>query len=137
MGDSVALPAPDPFSPFLKGLQVDACRGQRLSSAGTRTGGRVESPVAPASMPGRGWFIQHKRQPSSQTGACMHAKWLQSCPTLCDPRDCSPPGSSVPGILQARILCGLPFPSSRGSSQPRDQICVSCILSIGRQVLYH
>ena len=33
----------------------------------------------------------------------MHAKSLQSCPTLCDPMDCSPPGSSVHGILQARI----------------------------------
>ena len=32
------------------------------------------------------------------------AKWLQSCPTLCDPRDSSPPGSPVPGILQARTL---------------------------------
>ena len=32
------------------------------------------------------------------------AKSLQSCPTLCDPKDCSPPGSSVPGILQARTL---------------------------------
>ena len=41
---------------------------------------------------------------------CMHAKLLQSCPTLCDPMDCSPPGSSVHGILQARILGGLPFP---------------------------
>ena len=35
----------------------------------------------------------------------------QSCPALCDPVDCSPPGSSVRGILQARILEGLPFPS--------------------------
>ena len=35
---------------------------------------------------------------------CMHATSLQSCPTLCDPIDGSPPGSSVPGILQARIL---------------------------------
>ena len=34
----------------------------------------------------------------------MHAKSLQSCPTLCDPVDCSPPGSSIHGILQARIL---------------------------------
>ena len=41
----------------------------------------------------------------------MHAKSLQSCPTLCDPMDCSPPGSSVHGILQARILEWLPFPS--------------------------
>jgi len=36
--------------------------------------------------------------------ACMHAKSLQSCPTLCNPMDSSPPGSSVSGILQARIL---------------------------------
>ena len=39
------------------------------------------------------------------------AKSLQSCPTLCDPIDGSPPGSPVPGILQARILEWLPFPS--------------------------
>ena len=44
----------------------------------------------------------------------------QSCPTLCDPMDCSPPGSSVHGILQARILEWVAFPFSRGSSQPRD-----------------
>ena len=36
--------------------------------------------------------------------AAAAAKLLQSCPTLCDPRDGSPPGSTVPGILQARIL---------------------------------
>ena len=36
--------------------------------------------------------------------ACVHAKSLRSCLTLCDPMDCSPPGSSVHGILQARIL---------------------------------
>ena len=36
--------------------------------------------------------------------ACVRAKPLQSCRTLCDPKDCSPPGSSVHGILQARIL---------------------------------
>ena len=42
----------------------------------------------------------------------------QSCPTLCDSMDCSPPGSSVHGILQARILEGVAIPSSRRSSQP-------------------
>ena len=44
----------------------------------------------------------------------------QSCPTLCDPMDYSPPGSSVHGILQARILEWVAISSSRGSSQPRD-----------------
>ena len=53
--------------------------------------------------------------------ACMCAKLLQSCPTLCDPKDCSPPVSSVCGILQARILEGVVISSSRESSQPKDR----------------
>ena len=51
----------------------------------------------------------------------------QSCPTLCDPMDCSPPGSSVHWILQARILEWVAMPSSRRSSPPRDQTQVSYI----------
>ena len=49
----------------------------------------------------------------------------QSRPTLCGPMDSSPPGSSVHGILQARILEWVAIPFSRGSSQPRDQTQVS------------
>ena len=49
---------------------------------------------------------------------CVLAKSLQSCPTLCDPMDCSPPGSSVHGILQARILEWVAMPFSRGSPHP-------------------
>ena len=51
----------------------------------------------------------------------------QSCLTLCDPMDCSPPGSSVHGIFQARILEWVAISSSRGSFWPRDWTCVSCI----------
>ena len=51
----------------------------------------------------------------------------ESCPTLWDPVDGSPPGSTVHGILQARILEWVTISSSRGSSQPRDQTQVSCI----------
>ena len=58
--------------------------------------------------------------------ACVHAKSLQSCPTLSDPMDCSPPGSSVHGILQARILEWIAMPFSRGSSRSRDRTCTSC-----------
>ena len=61
------------------------------------------------------------------------AKWsevAQSWLTLCDPVDCSPPGSSVHGILQARILEWIAISFSRGSSQPRDRTQVSC--SAGR-----
>ena len=50
-----------------------------------------------------------------------------SCPTCCNPMDCSPPGSSVHGILQARILEWVTLPSSRGSSWPRDQTHISWV----------
>ena len=51
----------------------------------------------------------------------------QSCPTLCDPVDCSPPGFSIHGILQARTLEWGAIAFSRGSSWPRDWTWVSCI----------
>ena len=61
--------------------------------------------------------------------ACAHL--LQSCPTLCDPMDCSLPGSSVHGISQARILEWVAMPSSRGSSRPRDPSRISYVSCIG------
>ena len=61
----------------------------------------------------------------------------QLCLTLCSPMDYSWPGSSVHEILQARKLEWVAISFSRGSSQPRDQTCVSCISCIGRQILYH
>ena len=57
---------------------------------------------------------------SSPVSADAAAKSLQSCLTLCDPIDGSPPGSPVPGILQARILEWVAISFSRGSSQPRS-----------------
>ena len=59
---------------------------------------------------------------------------LQSCPTLWDLMNCSPPGSSLHGIFRARILEWVAISFSRGFSQPRDQTWVSCI---DRQILYH
>ena len=69
--------------------------------------------------------------------ACAHDKSLQSCPTLCDTMDCTPPASSICGILQARILEWVTVTSSRGSSQPRDLTSVSYVSCIGRWVPYH
>ena len=57
---------------------------------------------------------------------CVHAKLLQSRPTLCDSMDCSLPGPSVHGILQARILKWVAVTSSRESSRPRDRTRISC-----------
>ena len=56
---------------------------------------------------------------------------LQSCPTLCDSMDCSPPDSSVHGILQARILKWVAMPSYRGLN-----LHLLCLLHC-RQILYH
>ena len=53
---------------------------------------------------------------------------VQSCPTLCNPMDCSLPGSSVHGIFQARILEWVAISFSRRSSQPRDWTRVSHIV---------
>ena len=55
----------------------------------------------------------------------VHPKSLQSCPTVWDPMDHSPPGSSVHGILQARVLEWVAISFSRGSSRLRDWTCVS------------
>ena len=54
--------------------------------------------------------------------------------SLCDPMDCSPPGSSVHEVFQGRILEWVAISSSRVSSQLRDRTCVSCI---DRWILYH
>ena len=81
---------------------------------------------------GKNW--RQLKYPS--TGECRSTSWYiyvcvcvcvcicvlvaQLCPTLCDPMDCSLPGSSTYGILQARILEWVAIPFSRGSSQPRN-----------------
>ena len=58
---------------------------------------------------------------------CLCAKLLQSSPALCDPMNMPLPGSSVHGILQARILEWAAMPSASGSSRPRDRTCVSYV----------
>ena len=64
---------------------------------------------------------------------CWPAKLLQSGLTLCERMDCGPPVSTVLGIFLARILEWVAISSSRGSSQPRDWTCISCI---SRRILY-
>ena len=73
-----------------------------------------------------------------QSPACVHVRSVtQSCSTLCDSIDCSPPGSSVHGIFQASILEWVAISYSRGSTRPRDWTHISCVFCIGRQILYH
>ena len=70
-------------------------------------------------MPTKGFLLDYSAP------RCMLASSLQLCPTLCYPMVCSPPGSSVHRIFQARILEWVTMPSSRGSSHPRDRTQVS------------
>ena len=69
----------------------------------------------------------------AKTCACVLRPQL--CPTLCNPIDCSPPGSTVHGIFQARILEWIAISYSRGSSRPKDRTLIPCISCIGRQIL--
>ena len=80
------------------------------------------------------WDLHEARQTIKKlTHWVLDVLSIQSRLTLCDPRDCSPPGSSVHGIIQARILEWVAIFFSRGSSWRREQTCVSCI---GRWILY-
>ena len=74
---------------------------------------------------------------------CFCCLVTQSCPTLCDPMDCSPPGSSFHRIFQAKILEWVAISSSRGSSPRRDRTRVSCLADVffttespGKPVIY-
>ena len=69
--------------------------------------------------------------------ACCAVLGRFICVRLCEPMEYSLPGSSVHGILQARILEWVAMPSSRGSSQPGDQTLISYVSCIGRWVLDH
>ena len=94
---------------------------------------RTKQPIPASFLIGSGCLATNLK------GTCFqNVTWLkwsevaQSCPTLCDPVDCSPPGFSVHGILQARILEWIAISFSRGSSWPRNrtQVLLHC-----RQIL--
>ena len=75
--------------------------------------------------------------PEDTSGLLVNTEFSQLCPTLCESMDCSPPGSSVHAIFQARILEQAVISSSWGSSQSRNQTPVSCVSYVGRQIIYH
>ena len=67
----------------------------------------------------------------------LRAKLLQSCPTLCNPMDCSLPVSSVLGIFQAKMLEWVAISFYRRSFQPMDQTSISQVSYIDIQILYY
>ena len=82
-------------------------------------------PSDPDVIPWKLTLAQPTMLGSPSLPVCMWAKLLQSCPTFWDPMDHSLADSSVHGILQARILKWVAVSSSRGSSPPKDQTCIS------------
>ena len=71
------------------------------------------------------------------TTCCCCCELLKSCPALCNPMDCSLPGSSVHGILQARTMEWVAISFSRGTSLPRDWTHTSYVSCIARWILYY
>ena len=94
-------------------LVLSVNKAQRVSQEGLRA----------VALPLLGWVQPTLSQKKAQIALFfvqVHAKSLQSYLTFCDPMDHSPPGFSVHGISQTRILEWVAIPFSRGSSQPRD-----------------
>jgi len=84
-----------------------------------------------------GWMFSYEdpqKRKYPQVGSSLVA---QSCQTLCDTMDCSPPSFSVYGISQARILEWVAISYSRASSQPKGSNPHLLHLLLGRQILYH
>ena len=112
---------------FLR-LRSENCWCGRLTSVLAELGQTVFLKMIKAWRPSR-QSPKEKSRPRELRGGphrtCVIGS--QSCPTLCDPLDCSPPGSSVHGISQARILEWGAISFSRGPSRPRDQTRVSHI----------
>ena len=101
------LPLPTPICLFIRDLRTHACTLEKEGYL-----------IAHSVLTGSGALSSQRM--------CVCVLVAQSCPTLCDPMDCSPPGSSVHEIFQARVLESVAISYSRGSSQPRNRTRVSC-----------
>ena len=132
-GQCRAIPAWKPPSIAGSGLLVyrsvggvgRGCRGIIRAKQRTMVVHLLHSCLKAAFQGGKGL---QETQPPGLAVKPGPSTWLQSnvLVTLCDPLDCSPPGSSVHGISQARILEWVAISSSRESSPPRDQTQISC-----------
>ena len=136
-------PPPPRFLHFSYGCHVPGSEQSQTPSCC----GPSQSHVFPGTWPSPGSpsspCIQDRPTGRLQAGHALGhvgyvcAQSLSRVQLFCDPMDCSPPGSSVLGIFQARILEWIAIYDSRGSSPPRDRTHVSCIFFIGRWILYH
>ena len=113
-----------PIQPHLKEKPPMIREGKKLAQGHTAREAAVQFGLKPRQSGSIASIFHH---------LLSHAV-TQSCLILCDPIDCSLPGSSVHGTFQVRILEWIAISSSRGPSQPRDQTHLFCI---GGQILHH
>ena len=122
--------------PYPGAVMSGDCRRWKWAGDGNTWRGEsfllLKDDLATGAVPSESKFLGGKSCCLRPGYSCVPAKCptrlcLQLCPTLWDPIECSPPGSSVHGVLQARILEWVAMPLSRGSSRPRGQTWVSCV----------
>ena len=133
--------------PSLKGKHGSSAPGEPNSLTDNRKQSKTPSTLMPVKgqapkhillkMTASGNTLLKRTRTPPRTAAAQACSVAQSRPTLGDPMDCGPPGSSIHGILQARIPEWLPMPFSRGSFRPGNQTHISYFSCTGRQVLYH
>ena len=121
------LPGPDRPPAAAPGTGLGASWATRSSSC--EAAGPSCMSAQPEARSKQMLWMKEEEQQAHLRGGTLGRKVLvvQSCPTLGNPMDCSPPGSPVHGILQARILEWVAISISRGSSWPRDWAQVCCI----------
>ena len=122
---------------FWCGLDCYLCpKGKKISSSKLTREAQVHLLIQCRGCRSRPWWSGYTSFPEENSRTLVHVyvSVAQSCPTHCDPVDCSLPDSSVHGIFQARKMEWVAISSSRGSSRLRDQTCIVCV---GRQrILY-
>ena len=108
-----------------------------LSCIGEGNGNPLQCSCLENPRDGGAWWAAVYGVAQSRTRLKRLSSSSSSNPTLCDPMDYSLPSFSVHGILQGRLLEWVAIPFPRGSSQPRNQTCVFCVLCVDRRILYH
>ena len=123
---SDAIQPSHPVVPFSSHLQSFPASGSfQMSQFFTSGGWSVR--VSASAWLAKNWVVIIRVLKTSFNTNTMLAKLFQSCPSLCNSMNHSPPDSFVHGILQARTLEWVATSSSKGNSQPRDWIHISCI----------
>ena len=113
------------------------CSEKAMATHSSTLAWKIPGTAEPGGLPSMGSHRVGHNWSDLAAAAAICAESLQSCPTLSNPMDCSPPGSSVHGILQPRILEWVAKPSFRGIFPTQGSNPCLFVFWISRMVLYH